>query len=140
MPPYSWQTPWNSAFLESGGFDRYAAKAGDELIALGAYEVLKNQLVVHIAYMESQPASNPTMDGGHPKYIGIGRMMITFGIKLSIDNGFGGDVILEAKTSELAKHYVKEYGAVRIPVFSTAAPRYLIADEAAKRIFLTYLA
>ena len=57
--------------------------------------------------MEAQPESNPTLDGGNPKYTGIGRLMIAFGIKLSIDNGFAGDVILEAKTTALAKHYEK---------------------------------
>ena len=33
---------------------------------------------------------------------GTGRMLIAYGIKLSIDNGFHGDVILEAKTAELS--------------------------------------
>ena len=140
VSPKPWQTRWDSDFIADSGFDCYAAKVGGELVALGAYEVLKNSLVVHIAYMEAQPESNPTMDVGAPKYTGIGRMLIAFGIKLSIDNGFGGDVILEAKTTELARHYTKDFGAVRIPDFSTAALRFLIADEAVKRIFLTYLA
>ncbi len=121
-------------------FEKYAARVHNELIALGAYEILENSLVVHIAYMEAQPQSNPALDGGCPKYTGIGRLMIAYGIKLSIDNGFAGDVVLEAKTSELARHYERDFGAVRLPMFKSSAPRYLIADEAAKRIFFTYLA
>lgn len=109
------------------------------MIALGVYEVLKNSLVVHIVYIEAQPESNPTLDAGTPKYTGIGRLMIAYGIKLSIDNGFAGDVVLEAKTTALAKHYEKDFGAIPLPKLSSAAPRYLIADEAAKRIFFTYL-
>lgn len=120
-------------------FRRFSAKAGNELIALGAYELLESALVVHIIYMEAHPESNPVLDSGSPKYTGIGRMMIAYGIKLSIDNGFAGDVILEAKTTHLAKHYEEDFGAVRLPVFQSSAPRYLIADEAAKRIFLAYL-
>lgn len=89
--------------------------------------------------MEAHPDSNPVLDGGHPKYTGIGRLMIAYGIKLSIDNGFAGDVILEAKTTALARHYETDFGAVRLPAFDTSAPRYLIADEVAKRIFFTYL-
>ena len=58
-----------------------------------------------IVYMEAHPESNPTMDGGNPAYRGIGRLMIAYGIKLSIDNGFAGDVVLEAKSTRLAKHY-----------------------------------
>ena len=38
----------------------------------------------------------------------------------------------------MVDHYVKDFGAVRLPSFS-GAPRLLIADEAAKNIFFTYL-
>lgn len=55
-----WQTSWISEFLSDERFQRYAARVGDELIALGAYEVLGNALVVHIVYLEAQPESNPT--------------------------------------------------------------------------------
>ena len=134
-----WQTSWTSEFLENEKFQRYAAKIGDEVIALAAYEILENALVVHIVYMEAHPESNPTLDQGKPKYTGIGRLIIAYGIKLSIDNGLTGDVVLEAKTTALAKHYERDFGAVRLPMFQSSAPRYLIADEAAKRIFFTYL-
>lgn len=90
--------------------------------------------------MEAQPESNPTLAKGEPKYKGIGRLMIAYGIKLSIDYSFAGNVVLEAKTTDLAKHYERDFGAVLLPVFNSSAPRYLIADEAAKRIFFTYLA
>ncbi|WP_300346914.1 hypothetical protein [uncultured Oscillibacter sp.] len=137
--PPVWQTSWTSEYLDDERFDKYAAKINDELIALGAYEILENALVVHLVYMEAHPASNPTLDRGTPKYRGIGRMMVAYGIKLSIDHGLAGDVVLEAKTAELARHYEKDFGAVKLPSFEASAPRYLIADEAAKRIFFTYL-
>ena len=137
--PPLWQTSWTSDYLSDPRFEKYTAKIRDELIAFAAYEILEHSLVVHIAYMEAHPDSNPVLDGGHPKYTGIGRLMIAYGIKLSIDNGFAGDVILEAKTTALARHYETDFGAVRLPAFDTSAPRYLIADEAAKQIFFTYL-
>ncbi|WP_300689330.1 hypothetical protein [uncultured Oscillibacter sp.] len=115
------------------------AKINEKLIALGAYEILENALIVRLVYMETHPASNPTLDGGVPEYRAIGRLMIAYGIKLSIDHGLAGDVVLEAKTAELARHYEKDFGAVPLPSFESSAPRYLIADEAAKRIFFTYL-
>ena len=138
--PSVWQTSWTSEFLAEDRFEKYAAKVNEELIALAAYEILQNSLVVHIVYMEAHPDSNPTMDGGNPAYRGIGRLLIAYGIKLSIDNGFAGDVVLEAKTTSLARHYEKDFGAIRLPLFESSAPRYLIADEAAKKIFFTYLA
>lgn len=139
LPPV-WQTSWTSDFLAEERFEKYAAKVNEKLIALAAYEVLQNSLVVHIVYMEAHPESNPTLDDGQPEYTGIGRLLIAYGIKLSIDNGFAGDVVLEAKTTSLARHYEKDFGAIRLPVFGSSAPRYLIADEAVKRIFFTYLA
>mgnify|MGYP001398750255 FL=1 len=131
-----WQTSWTSEYLAD---EKYAGRVGDELIALAAYEILPTALVVHIVYMEAQPESNPTLDEGNPKYKGIGRLLIAYGIKLSIDSGLTGDVVLEAKTTSLAKHYEEDFGAVLLPTFQSSAPRYLIADEAAKRIFFTYL-
>ena len=89
-------------------------------------------------YLESPPDSNPTITRTDRKYRGIGRLLIAYGIKLSVDHGFGGDVVLEAKTTELANHYVNDFGAVKLPSFS-GAPRLLIADDAAKRIFFSYL-
>lgn len=139
LPPV-WQTSWTSEYLADPHFKKYAAKANDKLIALGAYEIQKRLLIIHIVYMEAHPESNPTMDNGNPQYTGIGRLMIAYGIKLSIDNGFAGDVVLEAKTGELARHYERDFGAVALPSFNPSAPRYLIADEAAKQIFFTYIA
>ena len=65
-----WQTSWASEYLADENYEKYAARVGDELIALAAYEVLPTALVVHIVYMEAQPESNPTLDGGTPKYRG----------------------------------------------------------------------
>ena len=133
-----WQTSWMSDFITDSDFDCYAVKNDDELIALGAYEIQKGILVVYIVYMESHPESNPTLTHNR-KYTGIGKLLIALGIKLSVDNGFGGDVVLRAKTSSLEKHYINDYGAVKLPSYNSAAPRYLIADEAAKQILLSYL-
>ncbi len=134
-----WQTAWTSKYLASEAFEKYAVKVEDELIALGAYEIQENALIAHIVYMEAEPGSNPTIVGEKRKYRGIDRLLIAFGIKLSVDNGFGGDVVLEAKTTRLAEHYAKDFGAVKLPSLSSAAPRFIIADEAAKRIFFSYL-
>lgn len=134
-----WQTSWTSEYISSDEYDKYAVKLGEELIALGAYEILQTSVVVHIVYMEAHPASNPTFVGKERKYFGIGRLLIAQGIKISIDNGLRGDVVLEAKTSELAKHYERDFGAVKLPVYSADAPRFMIADDAAKNIFFSYL-
>ena len=134
-----WQTAWTSEYIQSSDAEKYAIKHDGELIGLGAYEVQNEHLVVHIIYMEAQPESNPTMDAGAPKYTKIGRLLIALGIKLSIDSGFFGDVVLEAKTTELYRHYVDDFGAIPLAAGYDAAPRPLIADNAARSIFFCYL-
>lgn len=64
-------------------------------------------MMVHIVYMEVQPESSPELGEGTPKYTGIGWMMVAYGIRLSIDNGLTGDVVLETKTTKLAQHLRK---------------------------------
>ena len=89
--------------------------------------------------MEGEPESNPTRTAV-PKYRSVGRAMVAYGIKLSVDAGFNGDVTLDAKTPELARHYERDFGAFRVPGRErNAAPRYLICDEAAQVIFTDYL-
>ena len=101
-PP--WQTSWLSDYIQHRKFEKYALKTDmGELVALAAYEVLENDVMVHITYIESQPKSNPTIVGHSKKYSGIGRVLIAYGIKLSIDHDCGGTVTFEAKVPELAE-------------------------------------
>ena len=77
-----WQTSWMSEYIQSNSFEKYALKTADgELVALAAYEILENDVMVHITYIESQPQSNPTIVGQARKYHGIGRVLIAYGIK-----------------------------------------------------------
>ena len=59
MPPV-WQTSWTSEYLVEDRFEKYAAKVGNELIALGAYEILEHSLVVHM------PIWNPILSPTRP--------------------------------------------------------------------------
>lgn len=134
-----WQTSWMSEYIQSNSFEKYALKTADgELVALAAYEILENDVMVHITYIESQPQSNPTIVGQAKKYHGIGRVLIAYGIKLSIDHACGGTVTFEAKVPELAEHYVQNYGASPLPSFG-GAPRYELSGEAAMKVFVMYL-
>ncbi len=101
----------------------YAAKAETgEIVALGAYRVQQGSVAVYIAYMESQPESNPTLTQCK-KYQGIGKAMIAFGIQLSIDANCNGVVIFEAKTDELEQHYLRDFGARPVASFVEAVAR-----------------
>lgn len=96
------------------------------------------QFAVHI-FLKTHPESNPTLTTER-KYLDIGRMMIAFGIQLSIDSGKNGVVTFEAKTDELARHYIRDFGAIRVFAKQSGGPIMLmIADNAALSLFNTYL-
>ena len=106
---------------------------------MGAYCVRKGSVTVYIAYIESQPESNPTLVE-HKKYSGIGKAMIAFGIQLSIDASCNGVVVFEAKTDDLEQHYIRDFGARPVASLYPDGPKtFMIADEAAKNIFSSYL-
>ena len=135
-----WQTDWTSDFIEDPSLEKYAAKTDSgEIVALGAYRETESSMFVYIEYIESHPEGNPTLAIAR-KYLDIGRMMIAFGIQLSIDSGKNGVVTFEAKTDELARHYIRDFGAVQIFAKRSGGPALLmIADNAALSLFNTYL-
>ena len=137
ITPPVWQTAWDSDYIKDSKKLKYALKTEEgELIALGAYGINKRFVTVEIIYIESHPSSNPTMTQSK-KYWGIGKAMIAFGIALSVNNECGGCVTFDAKTSELAQHYVKDFGAV--PIFPyNGVPRFMIEGEASMAIISNF--
>lgn len=138
----AWQTDWESDYLSNPTVEKYAMKTlGGELIALGAYQIAGRKAYVYILYAESAPHSNPTMVRKEQrKYYGIGAALIAFGIKFSIDNGCRGDVVFDAKTDELARHYERDFRAKPIFSLSSGGPRrFMLADEDAWVLFSNYL-
>lgn len=138
----AWQTDWESEYLNKPSVDKFALKLENgELIALGAYQVSGRKAYVYILYVESAPSSNPTLTAStQRKYYGIGEVMIAFGIKYSIDAGCRGDVVFDAKTDELARHYAMDFGAKPIPSAASGGPkRFMLADEDAWKLFSKYL-
>ena len=74
------------------------------------------------------------------KYYGIGELLIAYGIKYSIDHGCRGDVVFEAKTDELARHYELDFHAKRIPSLAFGGlKRYMLADKEAWELFSKFL-
>ena len=63
-----------------------------------------------------------------------------FGIQLSIDANCNGVVVFEAKTNELEQHYIRDFGARPVASLYPGGPKtFMIADQAAKDIFSSYL-
>lgn len=133
-----WQTSWLSDFIQEEKLEKYALEiaATGELIGLGAYRDMPEGVLVYVEYIESAPHSNPTL-ASQRKYKGIGSALLAYGIQLSIDYGYGGAIYLKAKTSEIRKHYIQDFGAIP---FSRIDPYLLLIDgEAARELFSQYL-
>ena len=73
------------------------------------------------------------------EYYGIGQLLVAFGIKYSIDHGCRGDVVFDAKTDELAKHYEFDFKAKRVANGDSGIKRFMLADEDAWNLFSLYL-
>lgn len=136
-----WQTDWTSEYLADPSIEKYALKTEDEqLIALGAYKIVGRGAYVYIVYLESAPENNPTQtEKQHRRYYGIGEVMLAFGIKFSIDNGCRGDILFEAKTDELARHYAEDFHARPVLARGDGPKRFMLADEDAWKLFSKYL-
>ena len=137
-----WQTDWTSEYLSAPSIDKYVVKTTNgELVALAAYQVRNHSAYVYILYVESAPHSNPTMNPRESrKYYGIGELLIAYGIKYSIDHGCRGDVVFDAKTDTLARHYEKDFGAKRVSSLESGGPRrYMLADEDAWKLLSKFL-
>ena len=135
-----WQSDWTSNYINSSKFSNFALKTEDnETVALSSYEYWEHFLVVHIAYAESAPSSNPTQTSNR-KYFGIGKAIIAYGIQLSVNAGFGGAVMFEAKTTELLRHYKEDFCALPLPMGGQAGPqKFLIDGETAIRLIADFL-
>ena len=69
-----WQTDWTSEFIGDPALEKYTAKTeSGEIVALGAYRETESSMFVYIEYIESHPASNPTLSKERKYLDKIGR-------------------------------------------------------------------
>ena len=133
-----WQTNWLSDYIQNPELQKYALKisATGELVGLGAYRDMPEGILVYVEYIESAPHSNPTLSAPR-KYRGIGAALLAYGVRLSVDFGYGGTIYLKAKTSEIREHYIRDFGAIP---FSHRDPFLLLIDgEAAKNLLFQFM-
>jgi hypothetical protein len=58
--------------------------------------------------------SAPHNRGFEKKYVGVGGHLFAIAMKLSLTNGFGGYIFMDAKNQELVDHYMDKIGARRV--------------------------
>lgn len=135
-----WQTSWLSP--EAIAMPNKVAlhrKDNHELLGLMSYIVDDRSLAVEIIYIESARHSNANLlrSGDNPKkYIGIAKALFAYAVDISIAAGFDGIVVFKAKTSELVKYYIKEFGAKHAGSYDPF--RLILWEDAAAKILAYY--
>ena len=135
-----WQTKWTSKAAKEMPNKVALHRADDgELLGLMSYEMDHGALAVEIIYIENAAHSNANLlhvTGQSKKYIGIARALIAYAAKASVDAGFDGVLFFKAKTDELRKYYMQEFGAM--PVGRYDPYRLVIWEDAAANILSNF--
>ena len=85
--------------------------------------------------MESAAHSNANLRhaiGGEKRYIGIAKALFAYAASVSIGNGYDGVLVLKAKTSELVRYYIREFGATHAGSYDPF--RLVIWEDAAQEL------
>lgn len=114
-----WASNWTSMEIQRPSLEKYVVEEleGNNVIAFGAYEAQRMWLSVLISYAESEPGSHPGLVAkrSQRRYTEIGKVIVAYGVLLSLQKGFDGTVHFKAKTTELYEHYKRDFGAIDLP-------------------------
>jgi hypothetical protein len=103
-----WIFDWRAEDLKPTNIYKLLLKNDTVIQGLISAEVVRGAVYVHL--VESAPHNLLP----NKRYDGVGRHLFAIAIKLSIANGFGGYIFMEAKNPELVKHYEEMLGARRV--------------------------
>ena len=103
-------------------------KDSSEIQGLIALTDFPNDQAVYVNIAESAPHNR----GTQKQYEGVGGHLFAIAAQVSIDHGFGGFVFMDAKNTELVRHYHEKMGA---QLLGMPHPyRMFIDEEAAHRL------
>jgi hypothetical protein len=137
----NWQTKWTTPYARKLP-NKVALRREDngELLGLMSYELDQRSLAVEILYVENARHSNANLlhaEGQQKKYVGIGKALFAYAIQTSLDAGFGGVLVLRAKTSKLLEYYQQKFGAQQAAAFDPF--RLIIWEDAAGELISDYI-
>ena len=104
-----WLFDWQDNEIKHTNIYKLLVKGDDTIQGLVSCGVERGAVYVHIA--ESAPHNL----GDGKKYKGVGGHLFAIAIKLSMANGFGGFIYMDAKNSDLVQHYNEILGASIAP-------------------------
>lgn len=108
----------------------------DDTNPQGLISLRRDSQGVYMSFASTAPHNNKDLTGGTQKYIGVGGHLFAAAIEESVNAGTGGCVYGFAVNKEVLAHYIKEFGAIHIPIEHPF--QFMIADEAAQRVVDIY--
>jgi len=103
-----WFFDWTDEALYKTNIYKLMIKDDKTIQGLISAEVVRGAVYVHLA--ESAPHNRKP----NKRYDGVGGHLFAIAMKLSLSNGFGGYIFMDAKNQELVDHYIKMLGARRV--------------------------
>ena len=135
-----WQTNWTSDYvLKLPNKVALVRKDNQELLGLMSYVSDGRMLAVEILYIESAAHSNANLlnqKNETKKYLGIAKALFAHAVDVSLKEGFDGVLVFKAKTTELVKYYIEEFGARHVGSYDPF--RLVIWEDAAQSIISYY--
>lgn len=126
-----WLFDWTDGALHKTNIYKLLIKDDDEIQGLISAEVVRGAVYVHLA--ESAPHNRKP----NKRFDGVGGHLFAIAMKLSLSNGFGGYIFMDAKNQELVDHYIKMLGARRVST-RFHPHRLEVAEENAQEVIGKY--
>jgi len=122
---------WSDESLHKTNIYKLLIKEDNTIQGLVSAEVVRGAVYVHLA--ESAPHNLPP----NKKYNGVGGHLFAIAMKLSLSNGFGGYIFMDAKNQELVNHYTDLLGARKVST-RFHSHRLEVSEENAQKVIEKY--
>lgn len=127
-----WKFNWLDDELSGAEIYKLHLTGDDTIQGLVAITDFKRDMAVYVNIAESAPHNL----GRKKRFNGVGGHLFAIAVQVSTEKGYGGFVFMDAKNSELVKHYSQTLGAV---LLGRPHPyRMFIDEEAAIKLLDTY--
>lgn len=127
-----WNFNWLDKELEYTEIYKLCVAGDKKIQGLVAVTDFKRDMAVYVNIAESAPHNL----GKNKKFNGVGGHLFAIAAKISLEKGYGGFLFMDAKNTDLVKHYSKTLNAV---LLGRPHPyRMFIDEENAMKLLDTY--
>ncbi len=127
-----WNFNWLSNDLADTEIYKLCLDYDDTIQGLVAITDCKRDMAVYVNIAESAPHNL----GENKRFSGVGGHLFAIAARISLEKNYGGFVFMDAKNTELVKHYAQTLGAV---LLGRPHPyRMFIDEENAAKLLSTY--